>query len=559
MSLLISAEKPVTRQRAARPDLLQYANRKRNEGTLNDVSIEVDTETIAANRMILSCCSRFFEGMFDLEMKEKYQDSVQISGFDGKAVKALIDFMYSGEVTIKNENVMDLLAASDYLQMGEVKQFCFDFLESIILSSDNWFAIRSAADLYQNKHLQNQVDKFLSKNFDTIVETDEFKSLDKASLRSCIAKLDRNHTTDSSIFNGLIIWSQADEEVRKTDFPELFRELIQLDKMSVEVLEKTVLKVDLVSKSYQCLNLVTKSVFQRDRRVGLTKILSFGGTNFQGKCTEVYNGGNKPSKKYPNLPKHLDAHCLLPCNNFVYCIGGSIENVEGKSVPQNKVWRLNLDDQVLKWKRVTRLKQKRFAMGGAVFHEALVVAGGWNDIEDMASVEYYQAAVNEWKISTSLRQPRGCCALVASKQYLYAVGGMANNKCLSSVERTENLKEQWQQIQPMQMPRQYLATVNCNGIIYAIGGQFGKKSKTTTNTVEKYEADDDKWSYVSSMIMERSAHAACVMNDKIYVVGGLDASDDVVNIIECYNPITDSWSVVGKTDADLFHHSLIAL
>ena len=74
--------------------------------------------------------------MFDVEMKEKYQHPVQINGFDGKAVKALIDFMYNGKVTIKNETVMDLLAASDYLQVDEVKQFCFDFLESI-LSSDS--------------------------------------------------------------------------------------------------------------------------------------------------------------------------------------------------------------------------------------------------------------------------------------------------------------------------------------------------------------------------------------------------------------------------------------
>ena len=73
--------------------------------------------------------------MFGLEMKDKCQDPVQIVGFDDEAVKTRIEFMYIGEVTIKIENVMDLLAVSDYLQMGEVKQFCFEFLESI-LSSD---------------------------------------------------------------------------------------------------------------------------------------------------------------------------------------------------------------------------------------------------------------------------------------------------------------------------------------------------------------------------------------------------------------------------------------
>ena len=106
-----SSKQSVTRQRVTSSNVLEYANEKRNKGTFNDVTVEAGTETIAANRMI--------QEMFDLEMKEKYQDPVQIDGFDGKAVKALIDFMYSGEVKIKNENVMDLLAASDYLQVDE--------------------------------------------------------------------------------------------------------------------------------------------------------------------------------------------------------------------------------------------------------------------------------------------------------------------------------------------------------------------------------------------------------------------------------------------------------
>ena len=53
-----------------------------------------------------------------------------------------------------------------------------------MLSSDNWFAIRSAADFYQDEHVRNQAGDFISKNFDAIVQTDEFKSLDKGGVRS---------------------------------------------------------------------------------------------------------------------------------------------------------------------------------------------------------------------------------------------------------------------------------------------------------------------------------------------------------------------------------------
>ena len=77
MSLLNSVEKSVARQRElTSPNVLQYVNEKQNKKSFNDVTIEAGTETIAANRMIFSCCSQFFKGLFDLEMKEKYQDSV---------------------------------------------------------------------------------------------------------------------------------------------------------------------------------------------------------------------------------------------------------------------------------------------------------------------------------------------------------------------------------------------------------------------------------------------------------------------------------------------------
>ena len=109
----------------------------------------------------------------------------------------------------------------------------------------------------------------------------------------------------------------------------------------------------------------------------------------------------------------------------------------------------------------------------------------------------------------------------------------------------------------MQMPRIWFAAVNCRGVIYAIGGRCGKN--TITNTVERYDAGENKWTYVSSMITERSSHAACVMNDEIYVVGGLDASGNNINLIERYNPQTDSWTVVGRTDKKLLCHSLVAL
>ena len=225
--------------------MLQYANEKRNNGSFNDVTIEAGDQTIAANRVILSCCSRFFKAMFDLEMKEKYQNSVQIHGVDGAAVKSVVDFMYSGEVKITSENVMELIAVSDYLQVAEVKRFCFEFLESVV-SSNNWFAVLSAAKLYQNENLQNQVYDCVSNNFKDVIQTDEFNSLACNVFVALISNLNRSQIEELSLFKGLMTWCRHDDADRKTEFLALFEEMINLDKIPTSSLEEIVLKEKLI-------------------------------------------------------------------------------------------------------------------------------------------------------------------------------------------------------------------------------------------------------------------------------------------------------------------------
>ena len=53
------------------------------------------------------------------------------------------------------------------------------------------------------------------------------------------------------------------------------------------------------------------------------------------------------------------------------------------------------------------------------------------------------------------------------------------------------------------------------------------------------------------MNVERRSYEACVLLGKIYVVGGLDANNQVVKLIECFNPETDEWTLVGETKQEL--------
>ena len=80
----------LTLQRVVDSHLLEYANKNRDEGYFNDLMIIARNENISANRLVLSCYSKYFERMFKLSVLSKYS-IIEIQAVDGTTIKALIN------------------------------------------------------------------------------------------------------------------------------------------------------------------------------------------------------------------------------------------------------------------------------------------------------------------------------------------------------------------------------------------------------------------------------------------------------------------------------------
>lgn len=77
-------------------------------------------------------------------MLERTQGAVQLHDIDGLALKLLIDYIYTGKITITEQNVQVLLPASSLLQMHSVREACCCFLLRQLHPS-NCLGIRSFA------------------------------------------------------------------------------------------------------------------------------------------------------------------------------------------------------------------------------------------------------------------------------------------------------------------------------------------------------------------------------------------------------------------------------
>ena len=564
MSFNLFPEKSVTRNRVPSSKLLEYAQESRNEGFFSDFTIKAGKLFIPANRMVLACHSRYFETMFKINMKEKYDTIVEIKEMNGAVVKSIVDYFYTGSIKISSDNVIDLLTTADYLHVDDVKEFCCEFLESLVSPNNVIRILHTTSELCQIEAFTTCMFQYITDHFDEVILTNDFKCLPKKEL---ISNLTEGRITESLKYQAVISWIKHDHDRRRSEFPELFQTLVNVNQLPTHFIKETLLKEELIRDNFACYErvLVAFSDLLEEKSAAhsstsmhtpcrQTKIISIGGYASRRKVFDVCKIESQDQATYPGLPEDIHSHCALKLNDFVYCIGGE-SGVAFVSKILYGVRRIGLKEHNSEWSEIAPLNVKRCSMGAALFQNKIVVAGGKSQWLETDSVEYYDALADNWTTIASLNHPRKNNALVACNGSLFALGGTTDK----SVERLQDLDGEWQDVRPMQKPRLSLAAVSCNGMIYAIGGQTRWHHSTAMNTVERYDPTTNTWSYVKRMRSPRYAHSACAFNGKIVVVGGCDKKQCIVRNIECYDPANDTWSVLGTLNNALHRHSIVSV
>ena len=319
-----------TRQQLDQSRLLDYANQNRIAGYFNDVTVGVGSHSISANRMVLSCYSNYFQTLFKTSID--YPDSVRIDDVHDESVISIIEYIYTRSININKQNVINLLSAAHLLQMNDVKQFCFEYLESNI-NSDNCISGIKISKQYNNNSLLTKHCQYLSQHFTEISNQDEFKNLTADDLVSCVTELNNNEVDHMMLFEAIVSWTKHDQQNRVDDFPVLFQ-MMKLEQLPYDYLMFVVSKHQTVrtsSASLQSVVDVLPKVFKRKQRNETgSEILSVGGVETPSQVTQVFSSSKKPAKQYPDLPMRLRDHCSLKLDDCVYCIGG-------ETVDDNKI------------------------------------------------------------------------------------------------------------------------------------------------------------------------------------------------------------------------------
>ena len=147
----------------------------------SDVSFVVDGQQFRAHKAILSARSSVFAAMFEHpEMKENQLNRVDVEGIKPEVFEALLRFIYTNQVELKDEEkTKELHAAANRYLLDFLKHGCEEFLGHRI-TTRNCSELLILSDLHNAPLLKKMATDFIRLHPAAVMKTDGWKTLKRS-------------------------------------------------------------------------------------------------------------------------------------------------------------------------------------------------------------------------------------------------------------------------------------------------------------------------------------------------------------------------------------------
>ncbi|XP_065835284.1 kelch-like protein 20 [Oscarella lobularis] len=200
------------------------------------VIVSGDGERIPAHRVILAAASPVFSSMFDRDgFLESQQTDVALPNLTGSAIKALIEYSYSGRAAIPktHEGVQDIYAAANYLQYNKLLEAVIEWLTDHV-DVANCLSLCVFADLYDEKGLRNLAEGVVAKNIIKFFSDDEFLALPVQQFSRILVHKKLAVDSKRKLLHVVRMWVKNDEAARRVHVESLLK-LVRLSMVKFRV------------------------------------------------------------------------------------------------------------------------------------------------------------------------------------------------------------------------------------------------------------------------------------------------------------------------------------
>ncbi|NWI13470.1 ZBT8A protein, partial [Crypturellus soui] len=111
--------------------LLEQLNEQRKQDLFCDCSILVEGKVFRAHRNVLFASSGYFKMLLSQSSKDTSQPTTAtFEVFSSETFMVILDFVYSGKLSLTGQNVIEVMSAASYLQMTDILNVCKTFIKS---------------------------------------------------------------------------------------------------------------------------------------------------------------------------------------------------------------------------------------------------------------------------------------------------------------------------------------------------------------------------------------------------------------------------------------------
>ncbi|XP_035018046.1 kelch-like protein 10 [Hippoglossus stenolepis] len=484
---------------------METPNDLRLVGQFCDAILQVEDIQFPIHRIILCDCSTYFQALFVHQITTDKVFHITLVSPD--IMQIIIEFAYTGSVTVTKDNVHDLMVAAEMLNIIGIIQACSNFI-SEHLCLQNCISIWQFTDICPSSELRCKAFHYIMEHFEGMINFKEYLQLSVMDLTEILGKDELNVKNERSVFDVILRWIAHNPKEREQHIAVLLSE-VRLCKTSIEYIENNVMTNQLVKLNPECHEIVNNSF----------KIMS-SLTKHIPKPLKLCLS-NTPAR--PRLP-----------NSVIWVSGGQKESYASCDI---EVY----DHLVDRWICIRdKLKDPR-AHHGTVFLDGYVYfVGGSQLMVNLDSMVRLDLKTHTWQEMMYMHYRRCHLSVTILNGFIYALGGFDDYFGLNTAERYCPETNQWTLIAPMIEGRRSASCATLDGKIYICGGLNRRYS---SRTAECYDPETNQWTLIANMNISRSQHRVVAYNNQIYAIGGL-RNIRPLKCVETYMPKTNTWSML---------------
>ncbi|XP_059182536.1 kelch-like protein 34 [Centropristis striata] len=565
-----------------RTGLLSGFQRLRTQRSMCDVVLEAGGVPFPCHRALLASSSEYFWALFGETTAERLAGSISLPVLTPEGLDAILDFLYSGWLSLSPPTLPVVLEAARYLQVETAVSICERFMTDG-LNADNCCCYANLAELHALADTLEAANQTVAIEMGTLLQESRDDLL-RLNIQSLMAVLDADEipgVKEMELVKLALDWLNENGPL------PLLKSNLLLSRLRFGL----VAPGDLANLSHAHKAMGTPLI-----RSQLTRALEYHRMGpaqpiSQSKQTTLRStpnrvllvgGGSSPdwpeqqmmafdpsSRKFSSLsssiPLRVRNHCVCSAGGFLFVIGGE-EVKEGdedgkKSVTvgtSNQVWRY--DPRFDSWEEVESMLEKRAQFTCCVVEDAIYVIGGRhkqpdaNTYTSLASVEFYDMATGAWRRGATMPCPLYGHASAVLDSSIYVSGGLPGNQGGSNhVDNQDDHRESskevlfwdlksrvWEKRAPMSIARFSHRLATAHGYIYALLGMYEPFCD-----IEQYDSQSDHWTRLRPLLIGSFNYGmVSTPSGNLLVFGGRrwsDGQEVVVRSVLEYDTKKDRW------------------